>query len=105
MDGMALDARSLDSGTPKAKDGRSYPRHLKRYEAFDTAFLPIFEATARPVAFDDLIEMVDDRQARAAASRWIDSASWRGLIQPIQRRGRRPRAWKAGPRLKPPQAA
>jgi len=102
---MALDVRSLDKGTPTAKDGRTYPSHLKRYEAYDEAFLPIFRESRHAVDFDDLIEQVDDRQARAAASRWIDSASWRGLIQPIQRRGRRPRAWKAGPRLQPPQAA
>lgn len=102
---MPLDARSLDRGTPKTKDGRSYPSHLKRYESFDESFLPVFRETRRSVTFDDLIERVDDRQARAAAARWIDSASWRGLIEPIQRRGRRPRAWKAGPRLQPPQAA
>jgi hypothetical protein len=102
---MALDVGSLDSGTPKAKDGRTYPSHLKRYEQFDDEFLPIFRASRRAIAFDDLIEQVADRRARAAASRWIDSASWRGLIQPTERRGHRPRAWKAGPRLQPPQAA
>lgn len=95
---MPLDVSSLDSGTPTAEDGRTYPRHLKRYEEYDAAFLPISRKSRHAVAFDDLIEQVDDRQARAAAPRWIDSASWRGLIQPTERRGR-PRAWKAGPRL------
>lgn len=102
---MPLDVKSLDSGTPKAKDGRTYPSHLKRYEAFDEAFLPIFREARHSISFDDLIEQVDDRQARAAAARWIDSAYWRGLIQPIKKRGTRPNAWKAGPRLQPPRAA
>lgn len=92
---MPLDVKSLDSGTPTAEDGRTYPSHLKRYEAFDDAFLPIFLAARHSISFDDLVERVEDRQARAAAARWIDSASWRGLIEPVQRRNRKPSAWRA----------
>jgi len=100
---MPLDVNSLDSGTPTAQDGRTYPRHLKRYEEFDAAFLPIFQKARHSISFDDLVEQVEDRQARAAAARWIDSASWRGLIEPIQRRSRRPSAWRAGPRMQTSQ--
>lgn len=96
---MPLDPASLDSGTPTAKDGRTYPRRLKRFESFDEIFLPVFNETAEPIEFDDLIERVADRQARAAAASWLDSAAWRGLVSPMTRRGRRPRAWKRGPRF------
>lgn len=100
---MPLDVESLDSGTPTAKDGRTYPKHLRQYESFDEVFLPIFRATRHSLSFDDLIDRVEDRQARAAATRWIDSASWRGLIEPVA--SRKPRAWRAGPKLPPPKAA
>jgi hypothetical protein len=102
---MPLDPSSLESGTPTAKDGRTYPRHLKQYEKFDEVFLPIFAESNRPISFDDLIEQVEDRQARAAAVKWINSASWRGLVEATNPRGRRPRAWRAGPRLPADQAA
>lgn len=102
---MALDVNSLDHGTPRTKDGRTYPSRLKRYEAFDEAFLPVFREASRSVTFDDLIERVDDRRARAAAPSWIDSASWRGLIKPVRPRHGRPMAWRAGPRLHSRRAA
>lgn len=102
---MPLDLSSLDSGTPTAKDGRTYPRHLKQYEKFDEVFLPIFAGTTRSISFDDLVEQVEDRRARAAAVKWINSASWRGLVEATGPRGRRPRAWRAGPRLGTGQAA
>jgi|GEM_PF-4667438 len=102
---MALDLTSLDSGTPTTKDGRTYPRHLKAYEKFDEVFLPIFRDSRQAVGFDDLIEQIEDRRARAAAASWIDSASWRGLIQLTTRRGGKPNAWKPGPRLDGGRAA
>jgi hypothetical protein len=102
---MPLDLASLDSGTPTAKDGRTYPKRLKQYERFDEVFLPIFEGLRHPISFDDLIDRVDDRRARAAAANWIDSASWRGLIQLSTRRSGKPNAWKPGPRLPANRAA
>jgi hypothetical protein len=102
---MPLDPTSLDSGTPTATDGRTYPKRLKQYEAFDEVFLPIFAAASEPISFDDLIEQVEDRRARAAAVKWINSASWRGLVEATRPNGRRPRRGRAGPRLLPKQAA
>lgn len=103
---MPLDLSSLDrGGTPTAKDGRTYPKRLKQYESFDKVFLPIFAEASHAISFDDLIDQVDDRQARAAALSWIDSASWRGLIQLTTRRSGKPNAWKAGPRLQTDRAA
>ena len=102
---MPLDPASLESGTPTATDGRTYPKRLKQYERFDEVFLPIITAANHPISFDDLIDQVEDRRARAAAVNWINSASWRGLVEATKPRGRHPRAWRAGPQLRPEQAA
>lgn len=78
---MPLDPATLNSGTPRTIDGRAYPAHLRPYESFDVDLLPIAI---------DLEEFGKSRlEAEAAGrgcdsflvSKWLASATWRGLVE------------------------
>lgn len=75
-----LDQKSLDTGTPRTVDGRTYPDHLRPYEAYDGHFLHLL-SELQPATFDELSIEVEDPKARAVLSRWLASAEWRGLIE------------------------
>ncbi len=75
-----LDQKSLDEGTPRTTDGRTYPSHLKRYEAYDMDLLHLL-SKIQPATFDELSVKVEDPRARAVLSRWLASAEWRGLVE------------------------
>ncbi len=77
---MALDQSTLDSDTPRTRDGRSYPDHLRPYEAYDDQFLPLLGAMG-PASASALARMVADAKLRSVLSRWMASAEWRGLIE------------------------
>jgi len=76
-----IDPQSLDSGTPRTADGsRSYPDHLRPYEAFDDRLLHLL-SEIQPATFDELSVRVEDPKVRAVLVRWLASAEWRGLIE------------------------
>jgi hypothetical protein len=87
----------LDTETPRTRDGREYPEHLRPFEAFDDRFLPLLSGADR-LTFDDLSLMVDDGQARAVLARWLASAEWRGLIERRDPERGHPRTWVLGDR-------
>jgi hypothetical protein len=88
---MALDRSTLDSPTPRTHDGRSYPDHLRPYEAYDDQFLPLI-GELEGVSASAISQAVADRRLRSVLSRWMASAEWRGLIE------RRDPEGMAGPR-------
>lgn len=77
---MALDQSTLDSETPRTRDGRSYPDHLRAYEAYDRQFLPLLAelGESSPSA---LSHAISAPKLRSVLSRWMASAEWRGLIE------------------------
>lgn len=75
-----LDQKSLDTGTPRTTDGRTYPPHLRRYEPYDALLLHLL-STIQPATFDQLSVKVENPRARAVLSRWLASAEWRGLVE------------------------
>jgi hypothetical protein len=88
---MPIDPDTLDSGTPRALDGRAYPDHLRAYEAYDEILLPLLED--RELTFDELVEPIDDARVQAGVPRWLASAEWRGLVDRLGPNGRGPRAY------------
>jgi hypothetical protein len=76
-----MDPRSLTTNTPRTRDGRAYPEHLRAYEAFDDVILPLLDEHV-PLTFDDLSSRIEDPRAAALLPRWIASARWRDLIVP-----------------------
>jgi hypothetical protein len=77
---MALDQSTLDSETPRTRDGRSYPDHLRAYETYDRQFLPLL-AEHGELSPSDLSHAVSAPKLRSVLSRWMASAEWRGLIE------------------------
>ena len=92
-----LDQRTLGWKRPRTLDGRRYPLHLRQYERFDEAILPLV-AELQPATFDDLVARIDDPKARSVLGHWLMSAGWRGLVDQdrIPRRG--PWTYVLGPR-------
>jgi hypothetical protein len=87
---MAIDPATLDTGTPRALDGRDYPEHLRAYEGLDSELLPILERVG-PATFDDFVAQITDGRQRADAQRWLASAEWRGLVEHRENGVRGPR--------------
>lgn len=77
---MALDRSTLDSDTPRTRDGRSYPDFLRPYEKYDDQLLPIVARLDAPSA-TQLAEEIEQPRLRSVLSRWMASAEWRGLIE------------------------
>jgi hypothetical protein len=77
---MALDQSTLDSDTPRTRDGRSYPDHLRPYERYDDEFLPIV-GRLEPASASELSREIKKPKLRSVLSRWMASAEWRGLIK------------------------
>jgi hypothetical protein len=92
-------ATALNRKIPKSVDGRSYPKHLERYHAYDEQLLPLVARLA-PATFDQLAVQVvelDDRRALAALPHWLNSAEWRGLVVRASKDPRARRAYLLGP--------
>jgi hypothetical protein len=87
-----LDPATLDSGTPRTLDGRSYPDHLRPYEKPDGALLPLV-ARLEPTTFDELSVVIEDPRARSALPRWLASAEWRGLVDRLDESMGAPRTY------------
>jgi hypothetical protein len=77
---MALDQSTLDTSTPRTRDGRSYPDHLRPYEAYDLQLLPLMAELQQPSP-SELLHAIADPKLRSVLSRWMASAEWRGLIE------------------------
>jgi hypothetical protein len=77
---MALDRSTLDSPTPRTHDGRSYPDHLRPYEAYDEQLLPLI-GELEGASPSEISQAITDRRLRSVLSRWMASAEWRGLIE------------------------
>lgn len=77
---MALDQSTLDSETPRTRDGRRYPDHLRPYETYDRQFLPLMAELDQPSP-SLLSHAIADPRLRSVLSRWMASAGWRGLIE------------------------
>lgn len=93
---MPLDPSTLGSETPRTRDGRSYPDHLRPYEVYDEQFLPLVGELSDPT-FDDLSVSVEDPRARAILPRWLSSAEWRGLVERRDPSITAPRRYVLGP--------
>lgn len=92
-----VDPLTLNSGTPRTTDGRSYPEHLRAYHAYDDVLLPLV-AMHEPVGFDDLSVAVNDPRVRAALPRWLASAEWRALVERSDTSRRSARRYRLGSR-------
>jgi hypothetical protein len=77
---MALDQATLDTTTPRTRDGRSYPEHLRPYEAYDEEFLRRFVEIGEASA-NEFAHSVAPARLRTLVSRWLASAEWRGLVE------------------------
>ena len=77
-----IDQASLDSGTPTTTDGRRYPAHLRAYEQFDAALLPLVAAIGGG-RLDDIASAAPSARLRASVPRWLASAEWRGLVERV----------------------
>lgn len=88
---MPIDPTTLDSGTPRTLDGRSYPDHLRPYETYDETLLPLLDGYE--LTFDELVGAVADGRVQASVPRWLASAEWRGLVERRGPNGQRPRTY------------
>ncbi len=77
---MALDQATLDTTTPRTRDGRSYPEHLRPYEEYDEEFLSRFVEIGE-ASPNELALAVAPTRLRSLVSRWLASAEWRGLVE------------------------
>lgn len=77
---MALDQATLDSTTPRTRDGRRYPEHLRPYEAYDKDFLRRLQQIGE-VSENELALSIAPPRLRSMTSRWLASAEWRGLVK------------------------
>src|SRR4051812_28951433 len=91
-----LDPTTFGTETPRTLDGRSYPDHLRPYEAYDEQLLPLFDS-AHPVTFDDVSYRIGNPRLRSVLPRWLASAEWRGLVQRIDASMHGPREYALGP--------
>lgn len=90
-----LDPKSLGTDTPRTLDGRSYPDRLRPSERFDDVFLPHVRRR-RPVTVSELVAAAGgDVRLEAELYSWLNSAQWRGLIEPAPDAGRK--AYVLGP--------
>lgn len=87
-----LDPATLDSPTPRTFDGRSYPEYLRRYEEYDSIFLPIV-AAIEPATFDEIGFAVQGLKKRSVLPQWLSSAEWRGLVERRDTSNRAPRTY------------
>jgi len=97
LDMSPLATKALNGRVPKSVDGRSYPKHLARYHAYDEQLLPLLARLA-PATFDDLAAEIEDPRVRAALGRWLTSAEWRGLLVHDDTSARLPRIFTLGPK-------
>jgi hypothetical protein len=94
-----IDPSTFGTGTPRTFDGRDYPDHLRPYEAYDDALLPVVAAYA-PATFDQLSIAIPDARMRASLPRWLASAEWRGLVERLDTTMGSPRTYELGPQAR-----
>ncbi len=76
---MPIDPASFDTGIPRTFDGRTYPEHLKPYEVYDEALLPLI-AHGQVFEQDDLVVVAPSNLDAIDVARWLSSAEWRGIV-------------------------
>jgi hypothetical protein len=91
-----IDPNTFGTTTPRTLDGREYPGHLRPYEAYDNALLPVVARLA-PTTFDRLSIAIPDARMRASLPRWLASAELRGLVQRLDTTMASPRTYGLGP--------
>jgi hypothetical protein len=99
LDMSPLATKAVARKVPKSVDGRSYPKHLARYHAYDEQLLPLLARLA-PATFDDLAAEIDDPRVRADLPLWLTSAEWRGLVVHDDMSTRLPRIFTLGPKAR-----
>jgi hypothetical protein len=93
---MPIDPATIGTDRPRTLDGREYPDHLKVYETYDDALLPVLSSIGE-VTMTDVAASVSDPKVRALVPRWMASAEWRGLIERTDRDMRSPRTYRITP--------
>jgi hypothetical protein len=94
MRGVPIDEASLDSGTPRTDDGRTYPEHLRPYETYDRSVLAAARNFAGPFTFDELAAAVSGQdRLRDVLPRWLAPAGWRLLVARDESGAHSPRAY------------
>lgn len=92
-----VDPRTFGWKRPRTLDGRRYPLHLREYEQYDDAILPVI-AELEPVTYDYIEARLDDPKAAIALAGWVTSAEWRGLVDVDRSTPRRiPWTYSLGP--------
>ncbi|HET6508501.1 MAG TPA: hypothetical protein VFG42_17040 [Baekduia sp.] len=91
-----IDPSTFGTGEPRTFDGRTYPSHLRVYEAYDDVLLPVV-ADRQPATFDQLSIAIPDARMRASLPRWLASAEWRGLVKRLDSSMDAPRTYGLGP--------
>lgn len=76
---MPLDPATIDTDHPRTTDGREYPEYLRPFESFDEELLGLL-AEREGETLDEFAVSIEDLRLRSAASRWLSSAEWRGLV-------------------------
>jgi len=91
---MVLDPRSLETETPRTRDGRQYPEHLRPYEEYDAVMLEAAQRLPSSFTFDDLVRAVLAQPGlRDVVPRWVASAEWRQLLERRDESMRSPRTY------------
>jgi hypothetical protein len=90
---MAIDPQTIGTGNPTTEDGRSYPEHLKAYEAYDERLFPLLVELGE-VTPTEFAASVSDRRLQTIVPRWLASAEWRSLIERTDRDMRSPRTYR-----------
>jgi hypothetical protein len=96
MDMSSLATKAVARKIPKSVDGRSYPKHLERYHAYDEQLLPLVARLA-PATYDQLSVQVEGSRTLAALPHWLNSAEWRGLVLRASKDPHVRRAYLLGP--------
>jgi hypothetical protein len=81
---MPIDTKTLGTQTPKAIDGRSYPKYLRAFERYDDELLPEISKLQQPTLNKLAVEAASPKM-RSVVSPWIASAEWRGLISRVNK--------------------
>ena len=79
---MPLDQKSLQQGSPRALDGRTYPPYLRAFERYDAELLERVAALDDPT-LNQIVQATPSAKLRSAVSPWIASAEWRDLIERV----------------------
>jgi hypothetical protein len=79
---MPLDQKSLQQGSPRALDGRTYPSYLRAFERYDAELLARVAELGEPT-LNQIAQATHSAKVRSAVSPWLSSAEWRGLLERV----------------------